>query len=242
MRATSAGNVDGGLSSSPTCEPRHGQAHQALEGVLGLLDERLELVAYTEVLRRLYGFWIGWEPQVAALLEDHSLFQPRRRLHLLASDLIALGLSSDVLAGLPRCPLVDIGDRVEALGSLYVMEGSTSSGGRVIDATWNAVWSRSPEGAHRFHRPGSGRVKRGGTFLSELEHGAGRAGRSGGPRRDGDVRTARVVADAMSRESVMFAWLSRSGFQSCVPRCPSENEARFGSLGRSGAAAKSWRL
>ncbi len=107
------------------------QTHQALEGVLGLLDEHLDLSAYTEVLRRLYGFWIGWEPQVAALIKDYSLVHPRRRLHLLAADLTALGFSREALDALPHCPLVDISSRAEAIGSLYVMEGSTL-GGKLI--------------------------------------------------------------------------------------------------------------
>jgi heme oxygenase (biliverdin-IX-beta and delta-forming) len=50
---------------------------------------------------------------------------------LLAADLAALGVSMPTLEALPVCPLVPLGDDVEALGSLYVMEGSTL-GGRII--------------------------------------------------------------------------------------------------------------
>ena len=106
-------------------------AHNALEGALGLLDERLDLGAYTNVLARLYGFWSGWEPQVATLLQDRALSNPRRRLHLLAADLAALGVSGAAVKALPLCPLTTLHDAAEALGSLYVMEGSTL-GGRVI--------------------------------------------------------------------------------------------------------------
>lgn len=106
-------------------------SHDALEGALGLLDEGLGLDTYGTVLGRLYGFWRGWEPQVAALLRDEALSGPRRRSHLLVADLAALGLSGPALDALPSCPLPTLRDAAEALGSLYVMEGSTL-GGRII--------------------------------------------------------------------------------------------------------------
>jgi heme oxygenase len=108
-----------------------GPTHRALEGALGLLDEHLELDAYRQVLARFYGFWSGWEPQIAGLLEDTVMLVPRRRLHLLAADLAALGVAKHELAALPKCPLVALHDAAEALGSLYVMEGSTL-GGKLI--------------------------------------------------------------------------------------------------------------
>ena len=66
-----------------------------------------------------------------ALLQDEALLKPRCRLHLLASDLTALGVSDRDRKALPACPLTPVNDAAEALGSLYVMEGSTL-GGRVI--------------------------------------------------------------------------------------------------------------
>jgi heme oxygenase len=106
-------------------------AHDALEGALGLLDERLDLGAYRSILQRFHGFWRLWEPHVAALLQDEAMVAPRRRLHLLDADLAVLGLSSEGRAALPPCPLPELHDAAAALGSLYVMEGSTL-GGRVI--------------------------------------------------------------------------------------------------------------
>jgi heme oxygenase len=106
-------------------------AHDTLEGGLGLLDEHLGRAAYTDILARFYGFWSGWQPQVAALFQDELFLKPRRRLHLLAADLAALGVSAQALPALPVCPLTALGDDREALGSLYVMEGSTL-GGRSI--------------------------------------------------------------------------------------------------------------
>jgi heme oxygenase (biliverdin-IX-beta and delta-forming) len=105
-------------------------AHDRLEGGLGLLDA-FDVDAYAAVLSRFYGFWKGWEPQVAGLLGDDAFTKPRRRLHLIEADLTVLGLSREVLAALPLCPLTPLRDAAEALGSLYVMEGSTL-GGRII--------------------------------------------------------------------------------------------------------------
>lgn len=107
-------------------------AHDKLEGTLGLLDERLGLDAYRRVLERFYGFWRGWEPQVAALFQDAAFLGPRRRMHLLQADLATVGLSAHAVHMLPTCPLPILRDAVEALGSLYVMEGSTL-GGRLIE-------------------------------------------------------------------------------------------------------------
>jgi heme oxygenase len=105
-------------------------AHDRLEGGLGLLDE-LSVDSYEAILSRFYGFWKGWQPQVAGLLNDEALTKPRRRLHLLEADLSVLGVSRETLAALPLCPLMTLQGDAEALGSLYVTEGSTL-GGRVI--------------------------------------------------------------------------------------------------------------
>jgi heme oxygenase len=105
--------------------------HERLEGTLGLTDD-LDLESYRRILARFYGFWVGWQPQVAALLQDEALLQPRRRLHLLAADLATLGMSPRARSTLPACPLVPLRDGLEALGSLYVLEGS-ALGGRIIE-------------------------------------------------------------------------------------------------------------
>ena len=102
--------------------------HDRLEDGLRLTDPALSPERYREVLSRFHGFWAGWEPRVAAELEDDSLFAPRRRLPLLRDDLRALGVAPE---SLPVCPPPSLRGRGEAMGSLYVMEGSTL-GGRLI--------------------------------------------------------------------------------------------------------------
>jgi heme oxygenase len=106
-------------------------AHDAIEGAMGVMDENLSLTSYSNILQRLYGFWARWQPQIAGMLQDEVLLKPRRRLHLLAADLMALGVSPAALDDLPRCPPIDLQSKAAAMGSLYVMEGS-SLGGRVI--------------------------------------------------------------------------------------------------------------
>jgi heme oxygenase len=144
------------------------RSHDALENALGL-DGMLDLDAYRKLLARFHGFWIGWEPQVAALLDEETLSGPRRRLHLLAADLAALGLSAEELDALPRCPLTPLRDAAAALGSLYVMEGSTL-GGRVIQR--NLEHSLGAEGAgsrayFNGYGPETGRMWL--SFLTRLE-------------------------------------------------------------------------
>ena len=126
MTETACGNGDVLAHLRAVTRP----AHDALENALAL-DGKLDLEAYRNMLARFYGFWVGWEPQVAALLAEETLSSPRRRLHLLAADLSVLGGTATDLEALPRCPLTPLRDAAEALGSLYVMEGSTL-GGRVI--------------------------------------------------------------------------------------------------------------
>jgi heme oxygenase (biliverdin-IX-beta and delta-forming) len=45
------------------------------------MNENLDLAAYKGLLARFYGFWSGWQPQVASLLRNDAFLTPRRRLH-----------------------------------------------------------------------------------------------------------------------------------------------------------------
>lgn len=138
--------------------------HDWLENGLRLAGPGLTAGRYREVLARFHGFWAGWEPRVAAELGDDAFLAPRRRLHLLRDDLRALGIAPE---GLPVCPPPPLHGRGEAMGSLYVMEGSTL-GGRVIlkGLDRGAV----PEDARSYfagHGEATGSMWRG--FLERLE-------------------------------------------------------------------------
>ncbi|WP_347059817.1 biliverdin-producing heme oxygenase [Blastococcus sp. HT6-30] len=110
------------------------EEHQALEDTLDLLDPELDRDRLAQVLGLMHGFWAaaeagldGWaarRPADAGTVD----WTRRRRAGLFAADLAALG--APVPAAAPALPPVAGTD--EALGRLYVLEGSTL-GGTFID-------------------------------------------------------------------------------------------------------------
>ena len=96
--------------------PWHPQVHRVwLTRTLGLL----------EPLEDALGAW-------AAADGDFLPWPPRRRAAMVAADLRALGASSVDLAAVPRCPDVAAPrSRAEALGTCYVLDGSTLGGALV---------------------------------------------------------------------------------------------------------------
>lgn len=109
--------------------------HAAVEQSLDLMSPGLRAARLAEVLTRLHGFWLAAE----AGLDDWAARFPadadtvgwagRRRAALFAGDLIALGAVPEPTVR-PELPIP--GGTDEALGRLYVLEGSTL-GGRFID-------------------------------------------------------------------------------------------------------------
>ena len=108
--------------------------HDDVERSLGLLDPGLDRPRLVEVLGRLHGFWIAAEAGLDAWAGSHrEVAEPfawprRRRAQLYAADLRTLGAQPDASA--PALPPVTGTD--EALGRMYVLEGSTL-GGALID-------------------------------------------------------------------------------------------------------------
>ena len=108
--------------------------HARVEAALDLLDPGLTRARLSTALERLHGFWLAaedrldaWavrEPAAATAVD----WPRRRRAHLFAADLEFLG--HPAAARTPALPPVPGTD--EALGRLYVLEGS-SLGGRFID-------------------------------------------------------------------------------------------------------------
>jgi heme oxygenase (biliverdin-IX-beta and delta-forming) len=143
-------------------------AHNSVEAALAFLVQPLNLNTYKSAIERFYGFWLGWEPQIAVLLHDEALSEPRRRLHMLAADLAGLGMSVDAIKVLPRCPLTTLYDEMEALGSLYVMEGSTL-GGRIIEQNLLRCFGESaPAIGHYFNGYGAATGTMWRSFLARL--------------------------------------------------------------------------
>ena len=108
--------------------------HERVERTLDLLDPQLDRARLTGMLTRMHGFWRAAE----AGLDDWAVRFPsdaravtwstRRRAALFAADLAALGAApADA-----QPALAPVGDTDDALGRLYVLEGSTL-GGTFID-------------------------------------------------------------------------------------------------------------
>lgn len=105
--------------------------HEQLERTLDLLDPGLTLPRLAEVLQRMHAFWVVAERGLDAWAQAHPTdaaavdWTARRRAHLFAADLAALGAAPLATHpdDLPRPAGTD-----EALGALYVLEGSTLGG------------------------------------------------------------------------------------------------------------------
>jgi heme oxygenase len=108
--------------------------HDAVERALDLLAPTLDRARLVDVLALLHGFWESAEAGLDEWAARHPAdaadvgWPRRRRAGLFAADLAALGSPGGAApASLPTVPGTD-----EALGRLYVLEGSTL-GGVVID-------------------------------------------------------------------------------------------------------------
>ena len=105
--------------------------HEQVETTLGLMDHQLGRDRLVAVLARLHAFWTAAEAGLDAWAHrwpadaETVAWSRRRRAHLFAADLRALGAEPDA-AALPELPAVE--DTDQALGRLYVLEGSTLGG------------------------------------------------------------------------------------------------------------------
>jgi heme oxygenase (biliverdin-IX-beta and delta-forming) len=120
-------------------------AHDRLEAGLDLLQAPLGRDRFVRLLERFWGFHAIWEPAVGRALADDAFLEPRLKLHKLEADLFALGRTPDEIARLPRCfeaaQLAPLARRpAAALGTLYVLEGSTLGGQVISRALKTAPW------------------------------------------------------------------------------------------------------
>ncbi|BDC50335.1 biliverdin-producing heme oxygenase [Bryobacterales bacterium F-183] len=102
--------------------------HKSVEDRLDLLRDGFSLTDYSQLLARFYGFYAPWERAALPLLMDWNaeLFVGREKVPALAADLHFLGIDA---SSLPLCEqLPDVSDLPRALGSAYVLEGSTLGG------------------------------------------------------------------------------------------------------------------
>ena len=122
---------------------RTAEAHTRLEHDLDLLREPLQMQHFIHLLERFHGFHAVWEPRVARMLSKEAAFlTPRRRTHRAAQDLMALGHSKRDIAELPLCLAAArlVSSPAAAIGSLYVLEGSTLGGQIISRRLQSAYW------------------------------------------------------------------------------------------------------
>ena len=112
------------------------EAHERVDTGLHLLDGSLSRERYRHVLGRFRGYYALLEPALDTWHEREGLLDwpARRKLHLIDSDLRAVGCGPRDIGRLPLCPDVPpVATTAQALGALYVVEGATR-GGAVIAA------------------------------------------------------------------------------------------------------------
>lgn len=167
-------------------------AHEGLERALDLLRPSLDRDRFTAVLVRFHGFHRAWEPALARSLP--AAVMPSPRLPLIEQDLGALGLGADSIAAIPPCvQAASLAVHADtALGSVYVLEGSTL-GGRVIarhfaQAPW---WPLT--GLHYFDPYGDGTAARWRQTLAQLAAAGG--------------KPDRIVAGAVRTFEILQHWL-----------------------------------
>lgn len=108
-----------------------GEAHRRLEARLDIVEATASEAGRRRLVERFYGLHAGAERVLSPLLSSvvGLGYAERRRGEALESDLTALGHPDP--GSVPICPLAAPASVAEALGLLYVLEGSTL-GGKII--------------------------------------------------------------------------------------------------------------
>jgi heme oxygenase (biliverdin-IX-beta and delta-forming) len=105
--------------------------HDSLEEAVDIINTSSTLAGYINLLKGFYSYHASIEKSLAAVDWEKLNFDydSRRKKHLLARDLQVLGVNPDELESWEDLPAIS--DAPQAVGSLYVLEGSTL-GGQII--------------------------------------------------------------------------------------------------------------
>ncbi len=104
--------------------------HSQLEKKMDIMSHLNTRSDYLELVKKFYQYYLSVEP----ILKNFSPRLPmegREKLPLLTKDLLNLGLSGADIEALTKAPIPSLQSLPEAIGALYVLEGSTL-GGQVI--------------------------------------------------------------------------------------------------------------
>jgi heme oxygenase (biliverdin-IX-beta and delta-forming) len=117
--------------------------HRRLEAEVHIQAAIQDPLRMRGLLGRFWGFHAAWQPAVERLVDDPEFMTPRRKLPRLETDLLNLGFSRHDIDALPLCPdAAPVGGYAEAMGSLYVLEGSTLGGQVISRKLREAGWPR----------------------------------------------------------------------------------------------------
>ena len=113
--------------------------HDSIENSIDLLKFSTDLNQYTNLIKAFYGYYISVEKSLLPFEKDFSKIGidliERSKINLLKDDLHKCGLRDEEITNLPVCTKIPkVTDLSEAMGVLYVLEGSTL-GGQIITRT-----------------------------------------------------------------------------------------------------------
>ena len=104
-------------------------AHQNVEGTVDVMRPDLSVEHYQRLLLAFYTFY---KPLESQLRTSSAWDESRSKISWLESDLLSLGFKKEELSGFSSCDDLPTCDTpAQALGVMYVLEGSTL-GGHVI--------------------------------------------------------------------------------------------------------------
>ncbi len=107
--------------------------HRSLERDLAIDSAVANRNTYRNLLERFYGWYLPWEASVECSPYKHlgQFFRDRKKVQLLESDLLSLGMAHEGFAELSVARMPKLDSDARLLGSMYVIEGSTL-GGQII--------------------------------------------------------------------------------------------------------------
>ena len=182
--------------------PMH-QKIEANEYAAAMMDNRLTMALYRDYLVKFYGFIKPLELRLFEMdgTETSALSDPsRNKTAWLVQDLTALGLSPEAIGELPQCDrLPEIATRAQALGVLYVLEGSTL-GGQMITKKLAQYLPIDPDvNGHYFNSYGAQTRERWQSFRQELLAEA-----------DSEAKETEIVEAARQTFSLLDEWIASS--------------------------------
>lgn len=155
-------------------------AHERIECAVDVERRLKSRAGYEALLTYFHGFFAPFEDVLAGACDWRTLgvdYEARRKAGSLQGDLLALGLSDARIEALPRCSRLPRPDGpAQALGCLYVLEGSTL-GGQIVGRLLREALPEESRIAGRFfegYGPENGRMWR--AFGAAVESFAGRYG------------------------------------------------------------------